>query len=328
MASGRFRLFAPTALVAALALSACGSSSGDAADAAPPQSKAFPVTVHHAYGETTVETEPQRVVSIGFNDLDFALALGVQPVATRAFSGYDFQTRPWARDVQHGTVPEVGGMELNYEQIAAQQPDLLLGTYSVLKRDGYAKAEAIAPTIGDVQTADGGQGTWQQQLEAVGQALGRSDRATALEHDVQARIDAVHTQYPAIAGKRLAVAMYYNDGFYVFEPTDPRAALFYQLGFTPTDYSGAVSLERLDVLDADALVVLGAKRDDLANNAAFQRLSVVSTDRTVYLGSFGSDLPAALGFASPLSIPYLLDRVGPARQFAADADEATRVPEL
>jgi iron complex transport system substrate-binding protein len=37
---------------------------------------------------------------------------------------------------------------------------------------------------------------------------------------------------------------------------------------------------------------------------------------------------AALGFGSPLSLPYLLDTVVPALAAAADGDPATAVPTL
>ena len=37
--------------------------------------------------------------TIGFNEADFALALGVRPVAVRQFLGsFDYKTRPWAPD--------------------------------------------------------------------------------------------------------------------------------------------------------------------------------------------------------------------------------------
>ena len=41
---------------------------------------AFPVTIEHAYGETTVEQEPERVVALGWSDPDVVLSLGVVPV--------------------------------------------------------------------------------------------------------------------------------------------------------------------------------------------------------------------------------------------------------
>jgi iron complex transport system substrate-binding protein len=45
----------------------------------------------------------------------------------------------------------------------------------------------------------------------------------------------------------------------------------------------------------------------------------------VYLGRFDSVATAALGFGSPLSLPYLLDLLVPSLAQAADGDPATRV---
>lgn len=40
----------------------------------------FPVTVEHAFGETTIEADPQRVVTIGWTDHEVMAALGEVPV--------------------------------------------------------------------------------------------------------------------------------------------------------------------------------------------------------------------------------------------------------
>ncbi|WP_256977835.1 hypothetical protein [Rhodococcus sp. 14-2470-1a] len=81
--STRLLRWAAAAAAAALLLSACSSSSDDTAStptSGSESSGAFPVTVDHAFGETTVESEPQRVVSVGYTEQDTLLALGVIPV--------------------------------------------------------------------------------------------------------------------------------------------------------------------------------------------------------------------------------------------------------
>lgn len=69
-----------------------------------------------------------------------------------------------------------------------------------------------------------------------------------------------------------------------------------------------MSLENLDVLDADIVFVNYVTGDDRAlieSNQVFQQLDAVKNGNYLALG-----LPVALatGFPSPLSIPYGLDR--------------------
>ena len=57
-------------------------------------------------------------------------------------------------------------------------------------------------------------------------------------------------------------------------------------------------------------------------------LDVVREDRTVLLGSYSGGVSAALGFGSPLSLPYLLDQLVPALAAAADGDPGTAVQQV
>jgi iron complex transport system substrate-binding protein len=65
-------------------LSACrddsDTDSGAAAPAAEPS--AFPVTIEHKYGSTTIEEAPERVAVVGLREQDALLGLGIVPVAT------------------------------------------------------------------------------------------------------------------------------------------------------------------------------------------------------------------------------------------------------
>ncbi len=127
---------AALALTAVLvaALPACGESAADEpAAAAPAGDGAWPVTIEHAFGETTIEEEPQRVVTVGFTEADLALALGVTPVGVRDHLGYDHANRPWAVDLLPAEpLPTVGDEAIDLEAVAALEPDLVLGVYSFI----------------------------------------------------------------------------------------------------------------------------------------------------------------------------------------------------
>src|SRR5262245_37268047 len=110
-----------TAVIAALLALLAAGCGEEASEPAPQAGDGFPVTIEHKFGTTTVDQAPERVVTVGFNDQDFALALGVTPVGVRQFQGgIDITKRPWAQDELAGSQPQIVGAEdLEFEKIAA-----------------------------------------------------------------------------------------------------------------------------------------------------------------------------------------------------------------
>ncbi|NAZ80856.1 ABC transporter substrate-binding protein [Kineococcus sp. R8] len=314
-------------------LSACGSDDSPVAEA--PASTpsaggagAFPVTIEHQLGTTTVPAAPTRVVTVGYNEEDFVLALGVTPVGSRTPLGsYDATRRPWAVDLlPAGGIASVGQAELNLEAIAALQPDLIIGAYAYLQQADYDKLSAIAPTIGDVVpaagAAAGAAATWQEELAVIGRALGRTDAADALTDEVEAGFRVAADEHPEFAGKTVSVVLF-NQGYYLLDSTDPRGNFFLQLGFDENPVSGELSEERVAELDTDVLVVLGRSAAEFTASAVAAQLAVVTEGRTVFVPTFDSDAAGALGYSSPLSLPYAVEQFVPALAAAADADPAT-----
>ncbi|KQU34491.1 MULTISPECIES: ABC transporter substrate-binding protein [unclassified Rhodococcus (in: high G+C Gram-positive bacteria)] len=316
--------FAATVLL--LGTAACSSSDTDSAPAAD-ASGAFPAEVTDKFGTVTVEGAPERLVTAGYNDQDFALALGVTPVATRGFTGYDYTTRPWAQQQLNGaTIPEVGSDTLDLEGVAAAEPDLIMATYAYLEEPEYQQLGQIATTVGDIPGSDGSETpSWRDQLTAYGTALGKTAEAETVRDEVDATFVDATTQNPSFAGRTAAVALYLDGTFYILDSGDPRNRFFTDLGFATPETTGTVSPERYDLLDQQTLVLLGVTPEDVAGDPLLQSLNVVKEDRTVYVGEFGTTVPAALGFASPLSLPYAVDALVPVLARASDDDPATRV---
>ena len=44
----------------------------------------YPITIEHAFGETVIESKPERIATIGWENQDTPLALGVAPVGVSA----------------------------------------------------------------------------------------------------------------------------------------------------------------------------------------------------------------------------------------------------
>ncbi|WP_072804876.1 iron-siderophore ABC transporter substrate-binding protein [Rhodococcoides yunnanense] len=314
---------------AAVALVAGCSSDDTSSSSKAEGSGNFPVTISHHFGETAIDSEPSRVVTIGFNEQDFTLALGVKPVATRGNLSYDYRQRPWAQEALGGTeIPEVGSTELNVEQIAAAEPDLILGPYSFIEQGQYDQLSDLAPTIADIGGYDDvPAATWQQEFEVIGKALGKEQETADRTAELEQKFQTAQDENPQFAGKSLALTFVMDDGSYMILGSDDIRALFFtDLGFEIPEATEIISPEKLDQLDTDVLVIAGQSREQLNTNPLFAQLGVVAQDRTAYIGSFSEDLPSALGYSSPLSLDYAIDGFTPMLAAAADNDPATVVP--
>ncbi len=139
---------------------------------------------------------------MGFTDQDYLLALGVTPVGIREWFGEKpFATWPWAADELGGATPEVLTRELNYEQIAALQPDLLVGLYSGMTEEEYRLLSQIAPTVAPSPDFPDFAIPWQEQTRIIGRALGRRERAEELVAEVSGQIEP-ESPTPSSMGRR------------------------------------------------------------------------------------------------------------------------------
>ncbi len=318
----------------ALAFAACGSDDEPTAPAGQSSGGAFPVTVEHKYGATEIPSEPKRVVTVGYTDQDIALALGVVPVGVGDFlGGYEWRERPWAQEALGGKQPEVvGGQEINFEAVAAQRPDLIVAINAGLKKADYDRLSKIAPTVGQSgDYIDFGM-PWDQQTLLVGKALGREADAKQVVDDVNAKFTAFREAHPDFAGKSAVLAYGGPDGYGAYATGDNRSRFLTDLGFkTPTEidklagesFYAQFSQEQFRLMDQDLVVMYGAQNDILAN-PVFKRLDAVKEDRVVYL-DLTDQFAGALGFASALSLPWLLDEAEASLAAAVDGDPGTAV---
>jgi iron complex transport system substrate-binding protein len=327
-----------TASVALALLAACGGQ--DTADApaggmAEREASAFPVTIEHKFGTTEVQQPPERVVTVGWTEQDIALALGVPPVASREFlGGYDWRKRPWARGMPGASDPVLVGQEqINVERVAAMRPDVLIGVNSGMTEREYDKLSKIAPTVPQSDEFIDFGVPWQEQTRVTGRALGLEDKADRLVADVEEKFAQALEQHPEFKGKTAALAYASGDGgFGAYATGDYRVRFFEDLGFkTPKaidelagdSFYVDFSAERLRLIDQD-VVVMFAKREDVIDNPVYRRLDAVREDRVIYL-DLEDQLAGALGYSSPLSLPFAIDEAVPRLAAAIDGDPATEV---
>lgn len=105
------------------------------------------MTITHKFGTTVITAPPARIASVDYAGADDLLALGIQPVAIRYWYGdYDVAVWPWAAPLLTGT-PAILRRDLNFEQIAATEPDLIIALWSGIDQNEYAQLSQIAPVF-------------------------------------------------------------------------------------------------------------------------------------------------------------------------------------
>ncbi len=315
-------------VAASLVLGACGSAGGDPGTATPEGSSstagtAWPVTIRHEYGSTTIDKRPERIVSLDLQWTDVLLSMGVKPVAHGVIKamGHDF---PWHGNKLAGSTA-VTGTTLPFGRIAAEKPDLIVGTFTIQNKSDYEKLSAIAPTVPNL--SDAAVNDWQDLTKAAGEFLGRPDRASAVIDGVDAKVATVADQLRGLRGKTFVLAQYIpGDSIVaVADPHDGSVALFTKFGMKiPRDVRDApnvnqgrvqVSLERLDLLQAD-LLILYTNGMDPGKIPGFSSLGAVRSGAVAVLDL--EDI-SGLNTPTPLSIPYELDKIRPALKAAAEA---------
>lgn len=284
---------------------------------------AFPVTIAHAYGETTIPAKPQRIVTWGWATQDAVIALGEVPVGIPFFryGGDENGALVWTRDavaergVEFPTILPPGD-DLPAEAIAALEPDVILAVYSGLSEEDYALLSSIAPVV--AFPGEPWATSWQDVVTITGQAMGKSAEATALVAELEQFIIDETAKYPQVAGASFAAISEYNGQIDVYADFDSRVEFLVNAGLVSapsvaelgerTGYNFSVfslSYELFDQLTADLLV---AYFDNPEAEAAFSANSVIARHPLVAGGAVakvvGAELINSISPPSALSLKW------------------------
>ncbi|GAA4967669.1 ABC transporter substrate-binding protein [Pseudonocardia tropica] len=316
---------------AALLLTGCGASPGTA-PVTPSDGAAFPVTVRHAFGETTVPAPPQRVVALGMNDLAVAQAVGAPVVGAVRSSGDSGPVLPYLEPLP----PEVLAIEpdgtLPLEQIAAFRPDLVLGVsaFQITDRAAYDALSRIAPTV---TFAEGlYTSSMQDDARQIGRALGRADAVETLVAEAERRIAETRDGLPGLAGRTYLFGQARGEILpMVVGEQNQSTAFLRSLGLeVPASFRDApasdalapgtvgVSYEEVGRLsEADLLLMTFAGAGD---RARFEGDELVRRVRAVRQGTYTPvtlDQAIALQAPNVVSVGWLLDGLRPALERVA-----------
>ncbi|MBM2619037.1 ABC transporter substrate-binding protein [Actinoplanes sp. LDG1-06] len=329
----RARRLLPAAILSAAVVLAGCSTTGTEDDNASPEAgssaaAAFPVTITTAFGDVTVEKQPERVVALGWSDADVALSLGVQPVGASdwlAFGG-DGQG-PWNAG-KYTTAPEIlGTLELDMEKVAALKPDLILDTRGSGEKARHDSLAKLGVPVVDVP--QGGEmylTTWEQQLDMIGKALGKQTEAAKLKSDLDAKFTAAAAANPGFKDKTIAAVARTGDGWGAYVTGDGRVDFLTKLGFKNAPAIEALkkdsfyitlSNEQLDLANADVTVVflIQATLDQVKSDKLFQAVPSVKAGHVAYMDD--KDISNAFSSASVAGLSYAVDKVTPLLATAA-----------
>ena len=290
--------------LAALALVACGdddeTSAGPTTAAPEAAAGAFPVTIEHKYGSTTIDEAPERVAVVGLREQDALLALGIAPVATTEWYGeHPGAIFPWAQDELGDAEPPTvlsyqDGIEV--EKVAATRPDVIIGIYSGMTRKEYETLSRLAPVIAQPKGEPDYGSSWQEETLTTGQAVGKADEAQQLVDEAEEKIAAVAEEHPEFQEQEAAIVSDYQ-GIFVYGPSDIRSRFLVELGFTyppalrdafPDEFGGQLSEERTDELDVGTLVWFAdgdRTEKQLKNDALYKHLAVRKEGRDVFIAA-------------------------------------------
>ena len=330
---------------ASLVLAACGGSTtggdveGDASEV-PEASAEFPITITHAFGETVIEEQPQRIATVGWSNQEAVLALGAVPVIMEEATWGDDDgdgVLPWVEDALTelgAETPEMydGTDGVDFEAIGDAAPDVILAAYSGITEDDYGILSEIAPVVAFPDVAWGT--TWQQTITVNGTALGLQTEAEALVADLEGQIsDAVEGYANLGSGQGAAFAWFdVNDlssvGFYTM--VDPRQVFFSeQAGFTvpeavtaagTQEFLASAAAEAVDELsDFDVIVTYGTgeELEVLQADPLLSRIPAVANGAIVFLDETVDPATAASANPSPLGISHLIENYLPLLDEAA-----------
>lgn len=301
----------------------------------------FPVTIKHILGETTIESKPLRVVSVGVHEQDFLYALGVAPVGVHEWwGGYPYATWPWADAARKSldAKPEVlKSWEIDVEWVVKLNPDLIIASYSDVDEKMISILSEIAPVIASPTGYATWGAPWQEELRLIAKATGTSKKAEEIILDLDAKIAETRKQYPELEGKT-AATVFFNEGqFMTYNSSDVAHRFLTSFGLViPPEYDELankdsqviVSLENLELIDLDLIIVMGDKeaRKKMEKLSVFNALNAVKQGRAFWVGDGVAS--AALSFQTPLSLEYLIENLPKAFSAAVDGDPKTKIPDL
>ncbi|RWR15446.1 iron-siderophore ABC transporter substrate-binding protein [Paenirhodobacter populi] len=301
----------------------------------------YPITIRHALGTTVIPARPQRIATVAWANQEVPLALGVVPVGmARANFGDDDGDGilPWvAARLKELNAPAPvlfdEGDGIDFEAVAATEPDVILAAYSGLSQSDYDTLSQIAPVVAFPEAPWATD--WRQMIALNSEGMGMQAEGAALIGRIEAEIADVTAGHPELAGKSAMFITHVDTTdlsmvrFYTTH--DTRVKFFADLGLVSPKsvqeasasgrFAGEISAERVDAFDdVDIIVTYGSPSllEAVEKDPLIARMPAVEKGAIVLLGR---DPVGTAANPTPLSIPWVL------KDYVAMLSEAARKSE-
>lgn len=283
-----------------LGIAACGGGGSSTAAAG-----SGTRTVKTAKGPVKVPAEPTRVVSIQPSTASTLYDLGIDPIGVYDPGAQYVSPRYRAKWAKAAVVGDSG--EVNVEEVAALEPDLIIGVDYEYNTDYYAKLTTVAPTV--IAPATG----WREIAHATADAVDRLAQLAELQKDLATRSAQIRVKF----AKQLDAYKWdilqggFEAGnFWLYGPGSDAGEILAGAGVRFASGSAGVSgeegeplsYEKIGVLEDAGVIGFYSNFDGSPNNegpalfsqAAFKGLPAVQAGRTVPFPDF---LPGGYGDA-------------------------------
>ncbi|GAA0824680.1 ABC transporter substrate-binding protein [Streptosporangium amethystogenes subsp. fukuiense] len=278
------------ALLATLTLAGCGQTSPatppsttSASAAATPSAAGFPVTVEAGNGSVTIESRPERIVSLSTAATEslFAIGAGAQVVAVDDQSNHPAEAPK----------SDLSGFKPNVEAIIAQKPDLVVLSNDI---DGIVAALGKVGVPVLLEPAATKLDEAYDQITDLGAATGNGERATELAERMKKQID----ELAAAAPKNAKLTYYHELDVTPYAATSATfiGQIYGLFGLTniadkaPDAAGGYPKLSAEFVAQADPDLIFladtkccGQSKDTLAKRPGWSKLSAIKNDRVILL---------------------------------------------
>jgi iron complex transport system substrate-binding protein len=265
--------------------------------------------IKHPLGESCIPLQPQRIIALDETSMEALLALDLKPIAA---------TEP---NIAGSIIPKLGkkaegivslgkDSQPNIEKMVQLNPDLILG-FS-LGAEQYKLFSQIAPTV---TVGDYIQNAWKDAFLRIAEITGKTEKAQKLLEEYQQRVEKLRTFINHnLKSKTVSISRFYAGNQFTEFRTKYSfpGSLLTEVGIVLPEIQNqlttnenqplvSVSLERLDLINADILFIVldpGAEENfnKYQNSPLWQNLKAVKNQRVYTVSSsywiFGNILSA------------------------------------